>query len=104
MILGKGKNFTIRSSNNNVNKQHKKRDSPKQQIGIFVSRLTPKTRDRDVALHVRNETGLNMRCDELPSRHFSYKSFVLKLAPKFHNKLLNPEIWPVGTIVRKCYD
>jgi len=98
-ITGKGKHFSLRAKT----KGAETRANQGQRIctGIFVSRLTTNTKSQDVIDHLENEIGVRCRCEPLKTKFNSYKSFCIRLPRSMHHRLLNPTVWPVGTLVRE---
>ena len=101
VIKGIGRDFQLRSSTGTYNKSV---SAKRQQVGIFVSRLAKNTQAIHIVRHVEKETGLKVQCDMLKSQYSKHQSACLRLPRKDHNTLLDPQIWPFGTIVRPYFD
>ena len=99
IITGRGRNFGIHSSSRNMTDIRSKKQL--RSVGIFVSRLARHTRPHDIAQHLLKETGLNVRCEPLTTKFDSYRSYCIRLPMKDQDRLLNPMIWPAGTLVRR---
>ena len=69
--------------------------------GIFVTRLARNTQPRDVIRHIEQETGIRCQCEPIQTKYNSYTSFCIRLNPSLHRRLLNPTVWPTGTLVRE---
>ena len=69
--------------------------------GIFVTRLARNTQPRDVIRHIEQETGIRCQCEPIQTKYDSYTSFCIRLNPSLHRRLLNPTVWPTGTLVRE---
>ena len=68
--------------------------------GLFISRLSRNTRSSDVVNYIRNEANLNLRCDPVPTKYDSYRSYYIHAHPRHHGLLLKPGMWPKDVIVR----
>ena len=68
--------------------------------GLFISRLSRNTRSSDVVNYIRNEANLNLRCDPVPTKYDSYRSYYIHAHPCHHGLLLRPGMWPKDVIVR----
>ena len=100
IIQGKGNDSSLRAARRDL----KTTQRPRRCVGVFVSRLARSSRPKEVAAHVKRETGLSIRCEELQTKHDSYRSFCLRAPQKDITTLLNPFLWPNGSIVRKFFD
>ena len=69
VITGNGEYFDLRAA---PQAQRKK----KQRVGLFLSRVRPDFRCRDVVSHVRQVTGLTVRCEPIPTRYDTYRSYM----------------------------
>ena len=69
--------------------------------GLFISRLAGNTRAVDVVNYIRSEASLNLRCDPLPTRYESYRSYYIHAHPRHHDLLLRPGMWPRNVILRQ---
>ena len=69
--------------------------------GIFVTRLARNTQPRDVIRHIEQETGMRCQCEPIQTKYDSYRSFCIRLNPSLHRRLLDPTVWPTGTLVRE---
>ena len=101
VIKGIGRDFQLRSS---IGSYSKSLAAKRVQVGIFVSRLAKNTQAIHIIRHVEKETGLKVQCDMLKAQHSKHQSACLRLPRKDHNTLLDPQIWPRGTVVRPYFD
>ena len=69
--------------------------------GLFISRSAGNTRAIDVVNYIRSEANLNLRCDPLPTRYDSYRSYYIHAHPRHHDLLLRPGMWPKNVILRQ---
>ena len=53
-----------------------------QKDGLFISRLSRHTRATDVVSYIRNEANLNLRCDPVPTKYDSYRSYYIHARPQ----------------------
>jgi hypothetical protein len=98
-ITGNGKGFALKAASRGPQKQQNRR--VRSTTGIFVTRLSRATRFKDVANHVRHETGKTCRCETLTTRYDSYRSFVIRCPPNVRQSLLQPRAWPGGVLARE---
>ena len=61
LITGNGEYFDLRAAPQAQRRQ-------KQRVGLFLSRVRPDFRCRDVVSHVRQVTGFTVRCEPIPTR------------------------------------
>ena len=72
----------------------------KKNIGLFVSRLSPNTRAGSIVSHIHKKTGMIVKCAPHPTRYDSYSSYCVHATPRQTNILMNPEMWPAGSILK----
>ena len=75
VITGNGEYFDLRAA---PQAQRKK----KQRVGLFLSRVRPDFRCRDVVSHVRQVIGLTVRCEPIPTRYDTYHSYCVSWCAK----------------------
>ena len=75
VITGNGDYFDLRAA---PQAQRKK----KQRVGLFLSRVRPDFRCKDVVSHVRQVTGLTVRCEPIPTRFDTYRSYCICASSK----------------------
>ena len=79
----------------------RKRQNSGAPPGVFVSRLHPQTTPTDLGNHIRNRTGLRVRCIALRSRRDDCASFRIVAPDSCVPRLLDEEIWPERVIARR---
>ena len=94
IITGNGEHFDLRAAQQT---QHKK----KQRVGLFLSRVRPDFRCRDVVSHVRHVTGLTVRCEPIPTRYDTYRSYCIRATSREIDRLMDGSLWPRGVIVKE---
>ena len=94
VITGNGEYFDLRAA---PQAQRKK----KQRVGLFPSRVRPDFRCRDVVSHVRQVTGLTVRCEPIPTRYDTYRSYCVRGSPREIDRLMDGSLWPRGVIVKE---
>lgn len=95
LIQGQGRNYRIQSSRTHSPKVNRRC------VGIFISRLNRRTQTSDIITHVRDETGIRVQCSAIKTKFDTYKSFCIRAHQRFHKRLLEAKLWPVGTIVKE---
>ena len=101
VITGKGRDFALKAhapSHADPRTQQKKQ---RMITGLFVSRLAPPTRATDVMKHIRAEFGFDCKCEALVTKYDSYRSFCIRCPAHVRQTLLNPNGWPLGTLVKE---
>ena len=100
IIQGKGDGCGLRAMRKSFSSSQKQR----QCVGVFISRLARSSTPQDVVAHVKRETGLSVRCEALKTKYDSYCSFCVRVPHHDLVKLMNPFVWPSGSIVRKFFE
>ena len=76
----------------------------KRPMSICITRVSVDTTKDDFEYHVRNMLPTaNVQCVLLDTRYPSYKSFKVNVMTEDTNKLLDPDEWPQGILVRKFF-
>ena len=98
VIIGSGTRFSLLAAK----KYRKDSQHPgRRTTGVFVSRLTPNTRADAISAHIRKETGLQVRCEPVQTKHDSYSSFHIHASRRdVIGQLLDTDLWPKNILVR----
>ena len=96
MIRGNGTSSNIRSANP---KRRTSASKARKQVGVFITRLARSTNPKDLATHVKRETGLSVSCEPLRTKFDTYSSFCVRLPPRDQHLLLDSRVWPSGVMV-----
>ena len=94
IITGNGEYFDLRAAQQTKRKK-------KQRVGLFLSRVRPDFRCRDVVSHVRQVTGLTVRCEPIPTRYDTYRSYCIRASSREIDRLMDGSLWPRGVIVKE---
>ena len=94
IITGNGEYFDLRAAQQTQRKK-------KQRVGLFLSRVRPDFRCRDVVSHVRQVTGLTVRCEPIPTRYDTYRSYCIRASSREVDRLMDGSLWPRGVIVKE---
>ena len=81
-----------------------KRDSGQnnQKISVFVSRLDPTTKSRDVAMYLKHVHGKHFKVEQLQNKFPGYVSFKVNVTSKDQlQPLLNKNNWDSGVFVKE---
>ena len=73
------------------------------QVYIILSRLAPRSTAKQIQLHVKRETGLDVRVEKLQTKFDTYCSFYIPAGHQIRAKLLSADSWPEGTLVKPFY-
>ena len=74
-----------------------------RKINIFVSRLHPDETDGEICNYAKNIISADCTVRKLPTKFPTYSSFVITCDAKYENKILSPDEWSNGVIIRKFY-
>ncbi len=97
VVTGTGRFSTLQAAPQLRNNDTQNRDPP----GVFVSRLHKDTSAGTLATHIWLQTGLRAKCISLKSRRDDCMTFRV-IVPDCHvNRLLDNDVWPSRTIVRR---
>ena len=69
-------------------------------IGVFVSRLKPKTSETLVERHVLQELGIKVKAEKLETKYDSYSSFLIRCDGFIRSNLLDIERWPTNVLIK----
>ena len=72
--------------------------------GIVVTRLARNTQPRDVIRNIEQGTGMRCQCEPIQTKYDSYRPFCIRLNSSLHRRLLDPTVWPTGSLVREFLD
>ena len=89
MIRGNGTSSNIRSANP---KRRASTSKARQQVGVFITRLARSTNPKDLATHVKRETGLSVSREPLRTKFDTYSSFCVRLPPRDQHLLLDSRV------------
>ena len=67
---------------------------------VFISRLKPRTTADEIAEYVREIAGVDANVERIDSRRTNYASFLIYVDRGAAEKVLDPEEWQEGVIVR----
>ena len=82
IITGNGEYFDLRAAQQTQRKK-------KQRVGLFLSRVRPDFRCRDVVSHVCQVTGLAVRCEPIPTRYDTYRSYCIRASSREIDRLMS---------------
>ena len=71
--------------------------------GIFITRLRPHTTANDVETYLKQETGMSVNAEKVPTRYNSYSSFYIGCRGPQRVMLLDGRVWPMGSLVKPYY-
>ena len=61
------------------------------------------TTANDVETYLRQETGMSVKAEKLPTRYNSYSSFYIGCRGPHRVMLLDGRVWPMGSLVKPYY-
>ena len=102
VILGKGRTSAIKVAPGS-RKNHQRRNN-RTIIGVFVSRLHPKTSSHSIDQHIYRETGVSVSSEKLDTKYNHYSSFFIRGDKRMRDQLLHPDLWPEGTLLKPYED
>ena len=107
VVVGNGSYRDLRAANMKfgVVRQNVIKSNMNQSVsGIFVSRLSPQTTVRQISLHIKRETGFNVRPERLPVKRDSlYSSWYIRAENRCREDLFSAHLWPKGTIIKPYF-
>lgn len=100
VITGSGSVSGIRSS-----KYDSRPNKPNRVCtGLFVTRLHPRTTNRQIEDHVQKATGYAVRVEKLETHYQSYASFYVRADKNTREALFDASVWPKGSMVKLFFD
>ena len=99
VILGNGPATDLRAVSGNYSNHRNKICT-----GVFLSRLLPRTSPQTVQKHILTESGERLRVEKLNTRFDTYSSFFIRCEKPVRDRILNPYIWPKGSLVKLYYN
>ena len=73
-------------------------------MDLFIGRCELNTTIEDIKSHCRDSCNVNViECIDLQSKSQYFKSFKINVSLSDRNRLLAPELWPEGIIVKKFF-
>ena len=73
---------------------------PVRKASVFVSRLSPDLPSEDLRTYVANIVDSEVSVEKLRSKYDSYSSFAITFDFKYKEKMLCPDEWPEGILIR----
>lgn len=72
-------------------------------IGVFITRMAASTSTQQIRQHILMETGIVTRPEKLQTKYGGYSSFLIQCQHHIRSHIINPEIWPRGSLVKPFY-
>ena len=101
IIIGKGHSRTLGAGN--ADRPHMD-NLNKQCIGVFITRLKPRVTEKQLALHIKRETGLTVRPERLQTKYQTYRSYFIPGNKAVRSAILQAELWPAPTLLKPFYN
>ena len=105
VIIGKGMSTGIRTASKTsaILRHHPKMSSNRHISGVFISRLDSKTTAKQLHFHIKREAGRICHPEKLPTKFRSYSSFYIAGDKNLRAMLMDPYLWPAGTLIKPFY-
>ena len=100
-VFGTGQPSALRALPRGAPRQQEQRKNP---VGIFVTRLVPRTTARSIEESIQYDTGIKLRAEPLPTKYPTYRSFFLRCDGRAQSRLLDASVWPRDTLVKLYYE
>jgi hypothetical protein len=104
VVYGRGPSIGLRSS---VQTQPRpltaRHDGNRSITGVFITRLDVATTPRQLELHIRRETNMQCTPERIITRYNGYSSFYIRASKDVRSVLLEPNLWPRGTLIKPYY-
>lgn len=71
--------------------------------GVFVTRLKPHTTASNVESYIKQEVGLSVKAEKLPTRYHTYSSFYIPCSGRSRAMLTDGTIWPKGSLIKPFF-
>ena len=108
VVLGTGSYQNVRTADMKFGpiRQKEIRPRPNQTMsGVFVTRLSPNTTARQLALHIRRETSYDVRPERMPvKRDQLYSSWYIRAGNTCRQMLFSSHLWPKHTLIKPYYN
>ena len=101
-VIGNGYSSHLKAAQYNGDRSQT--DGAKVCSGIFITRLLPKTTDRQVTEHIKNATGYSVKAQKLQTKFTSYSSCYVRCSQAIRTSLMDASVWPGRTLVKLYYD
>ena len=108
VVIGTGSYRNVRAADMRFGPIRQKVLKPKYNqtmCGIFITRLSPQTTVRQLKLHIRKETGYDVRPEKMPvKRDDLYSSWFIRVANPCRQALFSSHLWPKHTLIKPYYN
>jgi hypothetical protein len=87
-------------------RKHEPKEVPnpnRRVTGVFITRLHPRTTEKKIAQHVRQETNLKVTPQKLKTKYEHYSSFYIQCDNVERRMMMDPNLWPQGTLLKPYY-
>ena len=101
VVIGASRAFRLRPS---ARAEKQRASRARRPVGIFVTRLHPRTTTREIDSHVRDETGCKVNSEQLATKYDTYASFFIRCHDDLAAKLLRSQVWPKGVMVKYFFE
>ena len=81
-----------------------KNRTKKNGTGVFISRLSPQTKTHDIETYIHDLASSNVKVEKINTKFDTYSSFVIKCEHETRVKLLKPDVWEEGILIRGYYE
>ena len=82
------------------NTQNQRHQTSKICLGVFISRMAPKTSADVIDEHVYWDLGHKVRCEKLDTKYNTYTSFFIRCDGRLKSQLLDARNWPKNALVK----
>jgi hypothetical protein len=103
IIIGSGPATSLRAATHN-SKSDQQSNPNRSCSGIFLSRLHPRTTIKQIETHLHTITGNKLYVMKIETRFDTYASFFIRADRHVRNTLLDPCVWPNGSLVKLYFD
>jgi hypothetical protein len=103
VVFGSGKCTNVKAVQTRRSVRKSSNSGNKLISGVFLSRLDPHTTSRQLQLHIKHETGVNCRPEKLKTKYSGYSSFFIRTQGFNRTTIMEPSLWPAGTLVKPFY-
>jgi hypothetical protein len=103
VVHGMGKYSGMKATQTNEKKPRETKVN-KTVTGLFITRLSPRTTTKQLELHIKRETSINIRVEKLRTKYPTYSSFFIRCDRRVRQSLWEPSLWPQGSLIKCFFD
>ena len=104
VVFGTGIATDIRAVRGRREQQSGEQRKARSVTGVFITRLDPRLSAIKLGSFIRRETGLTVRPQKLDTKYQTYSSYYIPSNGHMRQTLMDPSLWPSGTLLKPFYN